>query len=86
MLVLIDLEIDLGGILNYVYRLRYDRNWPKKIIKFGPLGYELDLLLWKTCFDGHLGGHLELIKTVNVNYIYQVLASWLDRFGETIAL
>ena len=43
----IDLEIDLGDTLNYAYRLGHDRNNKnkKKIMKIGPLVYELDLLL-----------------------------------------
>ena len=47
LIVLIGLEIDLGGTLNYVYRLEHDRNHKngKKIIKIAPLVYELDLLL-----------------------------------------
>ena len=46
-IVLIDFAIDLGGTLDDVYRLEHDRN-PKnknKIMKIGPLVYELDLLL-----------------------------------------
>ena len=59
----IDLEIDLGNSINYAYRLEHDRiNKKKKIMKVGPLVYELDLLLWKSYFDGHLGGHLEFKK------------------------
>ena len=40
-------------------------------MKIGPLVYQLDLLLWKPYFDGHLGGHLEFKKMLNVNSIYQ---------------
>ena len=64
LIVLVDLEIDLGGTFHYVYQLEDDRNNKnkKKIMKIGPLVYEQDLLLCKPYFDGHLGGHLELKK------------------------
>ena len=47
LIVSIDLEIDLAGTLNYVYRLEHDRNHKNKtnILKIGLLVYELDLLL-----------------------------------------
>ena len=66
-IVLIDFANDLGGTLNDVYRLEHDRNHKNKnkIMKIGPLVYELDLLLWKLYFDGHLGGHREFKKMLS---------------------
>ena len=47
LIVLIDFAIDLGCTLNDVYRLEHARNHKNKnkIMKIGPLVYELDLLL-----------------------------------------
>ena len=51
LIALKDFEIDLGGIINYVYQLDYyEIIKTKQIIKIGPLAYEPDLLLSKPFF------------------------------------